>query len=353
MGLGGGAGRTARGEGVVRPRGGRRPDPRVQGRRGNSKGPSKATSRAPDLRAAIGGGLVLRNPIMTASGTFGYGDEFAAHLDLSMLGAVVVKSISLKPRAGNAPFRICETPSGMINSIGIMSVGVEAFVREKLPALRPHDVPVVASVFGTRISEFVEVTRRLDEADGIAAIEVNVGCPNVGRKKMFGTDLGLTREVMEAVRPATRLPLILKLTPNVADVRPFAKLGQETGADAISLINSIPAMAIDVRTRRCKVSTGTGGLSGPAIHPIAVRMVWEAASAVRIPVIGIGGIATAEDALEFLIAGASAVQVGTVNFIRPRATIEILEGLEAFCVKEGISRLGELIGSIRGAPAPA
>jgi dihydroorotate dehydrogenase (NAD+) catalytic subunit len=181
---------------------------------------------------------------------------------------------------------------------------------------------------------------------------VNVGCPNVGRKKMFGSDLALTREVMEAVRPATRLPLILKLTPSVADIRPFARLAEETGADAVSLINSIPAMAIDVRTRRPKVSTGRGGLSGPAIRPIAVRMVWEAAGAVRIPVIGIGGIATAEDALEFLIAGASAVQVGTANFVRPRATMEILEGLEAFCAREGIKKLGELVGSLRGAPPP-
>lgn len=316
--------------------------------RGGGGGRKAAT--APDLSVAIGGGLTLRNPVMTASGTFGYGDEFAAHLDLARLGAVVVKSISLDPRAGNRPERLCETPAGMINSIGIMSVGVEAFLREKLPALGRHDVPVIASVFGTSIEEFRSVTRRLSDAEGIAAIELNVGCPNIRKARIFGTDLGLTREVMEATRPVTRLPLILKLTPAVTDVRPFARLGEDTGADAIALINSIPAMAIDVRSRRCRVSTGIGGLSGPAIRPVAVRMVWEAATAVRIPVIGIGGIATAEDALEFLLAGASAVQVGTINFVRPRATIEILEGLEAFCRAEGISRIRELVGTVQGAP---
>ena len=320
--------------------------PRAKGpRRGGTPG------GAPDLRVPIGGGLTLRNPVMTASGTFGYGDEFSAHLDLARLGAVVVKSISLHPRPGNPPERLCETPSGMINSIGIMSVGVEAFLREKLPALARHDVPVVASVFGTSVEEFAEVTRRLSDAEGVAAIELNVGCPNIRKAKIFGTDLGLTREVMEATRPATRLPLVLKLTPAVMDVRPFARLGEETGADAIALINSIPAMAIDVRTRRCRVSTGIGGLSGPAIRPVAVRMVWEAASAVRIPVIGIGGIASAEDALEFLIAGAAAVQVGTINFVRPRATIEILEGLEAFCREQGIARIREIVGTVRGASA--
>jgi dihydroorotate dehydrogenase (NAD+) catalytic subunit len=319
--------------------------PRGDARRGRS-----GKKGAPDLRVEIGGGLTLRNPVMTASGTFGYGDEFSAHLDLARLGAVVVKSISLHPRPGNQPGRLCETPSGMINAIGIMSVGAEAFLREKLPALRRHDVPVIASVFGTSVEEFTEVTRRLSDAGGIAAIELNVGCPNILKSKIFGADLGLTREVMEATRPVTRLPLILKLTPAVMDVRPFARLGEETGADAIALINSIPAMAIDVRTGRCRVSTGIGGLSGPAIRPVAVRMVWEAATAVRIPVIGIGGIATAEDALEFLIAGASAVQVGTINFVRPRATIEILDGLEAFCRVQGIACIQDLVGTVRGAP---
>ncbi len=288
---------------------------------------------------------------MTASGTFGYGEEFAGFVDLSRLGAVVVKSISLHPRAGNAPPRLYETPSGLINSIGIMSVGVEAFIREKLPALRRHDVPVVASVFGTTISEFGEVTRRLNDAEGISAIEVNVGCPNVEKGKMFGTDLDLTRETLRTVRATTRLPVILKLTPAVPDVRPFARLGEETGADAISLINSVPAMAIDVRTRRCKVSTGIGGLSGPAIRPIAVRMVWEAASVVRIPVIGIGGIATGRDALEFLIAGASAVQVGTASFVRPTASIEILEEIEAALADMGVSKMSEIVGTLQG-PRP-
>ena len=287
---------------------------------------------------------------MTASGTFGYGDEFADYMDLSQLGAIVVKSISLDPRPGNPPPRLHETPSGMINSIGIMSVGVEAFIADKLPALRQHDVPIVASVFGTKVSEFVEVTRRLNDAEGIAAIEVNVGCPNIEKGKMFGTDLGLTRETMEGVRAATRLPLLLKLTPNVADVRPFARLGEETGADAISLINSVPAMAIDIKTRRPRVSSGVGGLSGPAIRPIAVRMVWQAASAVRIPVIGIGGIASGEDVMEFLIAGATAVQVGTINFVRPRATLEILQELETSLAQAGISKMSEIVGSIRGAP---
>lgn len=318
---------------------------------GNSTGRPRG-ERSVDLRVEIGGGLVLDNPVMTASGTFGYGDEFAGFFDLGRLGAVVVKSISLAPRPGNMPPRLQETPSGMINSIGIMSVGVEAFIRDKLPPLRKHGVPIVASVFGTSVQEFVEVTRRLDDTEGVAAIEVNVGCPNIEKGKIFGTDPGLTEQTMRGVRGATRLPVILKLTPNVADVRPFARLGEETGADAISLINSIPALAIDIETRRSRIGTGVGGLSGPAIRPIAVRMVWEAASAVRIPVIGIGGISSPEDALEFLIAGASAIQVGTINFVRPRAAIEILEGLEAAFSRMGISKMSEIVGSIRDMPPP-
>lgn len=323
---------------------------------GRAKKPGRRTAGKPrpggrvDLSVAIGGGLVLDNPVMTASGTFGYGDEFAEFLDLSRLGAVVVKSISLAPRPGNMPPRLQETPAGMINSIGIMSVGVEAFIRDKLPALRRHGVPVVASVFGTSVREFVEVTRRLDGAEGIAAIEVNVGCPNIAKGKIFGTDPGLTKQTMRGVRGATRLPVILKLTPSVPDVRPFARLGEEEGADAISLINSIPALSIDIQARRSRIHTGIGGLSGPAIRPIALRMVWEAASAVRVPVIGIGGIATAEDALEFFIAGAAAIQVGTVNFVRPRATIEILEGIEAAFRRLGISKMSEIVGTLAGMP---
>jgi len=329
-------------------------------RRGGAGGPAgkggkrgRGASRhpvGPDLRVDIGGGLVLQNPVMTASGTFGYGDEFADFLDIGRLGAVVVKSISLAPRPGNAPPRLQETPAGMINSIGIMSVGVEAFIRDKLPPLRGHGAPIVASVFGTSVKEFVEVTRRLDDAEGIAAIEVNVGCPNIEKGTIFGTDLDLTRQTMSGVRRATRLPVILKLTPSVADVRPFAKLGEDHGADAVSLINSVPALAIDIRKRRSRVHSGIGGLSGPAIRPIAVRMVWEAASAVAIPVIGIGGIASAQDVVEFLIAGASAVQVGTINFVRPRAAIEILEDLGALLGELGVTKMSEIVGSLRGMP---
>ncbi len=311
----------------------------------------KERSGGPDLRVDIGGGLSIRNPIMTASGTFGYGDEFADFLDLDQLGAVVVKSISLAARPGNQPPRLQETPAGMINSIGIMSVGVDAFIRDKLPLLRARGVPVVASVFGTSVKEFVEVTRRLDAAEGIAALEVNVGCPNIEKGIIFGTDRGLTAETMRGVRRATRLPVILKLTPSVADVRPFAMLGEEEGADAISLINSIPALSIDIRTRRSRIHTGVGGLSGPAIRPIAVRMVWEAARTVSIPVIGIGGIATAEDVMEFLIAGATAVQVGTINFVRPRAAIEILEGLRALLLEQGVRKMSEIVGTLRGMPS--
>ncbi|MDP3936888.1 MAG: dihydroorotate dehydrogenase [Deltaproteobacteria bacterium] len=311
----------------------------------------KGRGGGPDLRVDIGGGLSIRNPIMTASGTFGYGDEFADFIDLGQLGAVVVKSISLAPRPGNQPPRLQETPAGMINSIGIMSVGVDAFIRDKLPPLRKRGVPVVASVFGTSVKEFVEVTRRLDDAEGIAALEVNVGCPNIEKGTIFGTDRGLTTKTMRGVRRATRLPVILKLTPSVADVRPFAKLGEDEGADAISLINSIPALSIDIRTRRSRIHTGVGGLSGPAIRPIAVRMVWEAARTVSIPVIGIGGIATAEDVMEFLIAGATAVQVGTINFVRPRAAIEILEGLRVLLLEQGVRKMSEIVGTLRGMPA--
>jgi dihydroorotate dehydrogenase (NAD+) catalytic subunit len=300
----------------------------------------------PDLRVDIGG-IPLQNPVMTASGTFGYGREFKDLVDLNRLGAIVVKGLSLAPSRGNPPPRIAETPCGMLNAIGLENVGIEAFKRDKLPFLRQLRVPVLANIYGTTIEAYAELAAQLDGLSEVAGIEVNISCPNVKAGGVaFGVQPDMAARVVAAVRAKTAKPVIVKLSPNVTDVTEIARSAEGAGADALSLINTITGMAIDIHTRRPKLANITGGLSGPAIRPVAVRMVWQVARAVKIPVIGIGGIMTAEDALEFLIAGAVAVQVGTANFVNPRATMDILAGIEAYLVAHRFSRLTDLIGSL-------
>jgi dihydroorotate dehydrogenase (NAD+) catalytic subunit len=300
----------------------------------------------PDLRVDIGG-IPLQNPVMTASGTFGYGREFKDLVDLNRLGAIVVKGLSLAPSRGNPPPRIAETPCGMLNAIGLENVGIEAFKRDKLPFLRQLRVPVLANIYGTTIEAYAELAAQLDGLSEVAGIEVNISCPNVKAGGVaFGVQPDMAARVVAAVRAKTVKPVVVKLSPNVTDVTEIARSAEGAGADALSLINTITGMAIDIHTRRPKLANITGGLSGPAIRPVAVRMVWQVVRAVKIPVIGIGGIMTAEDALEFLIAGAVAVQVGTANFVNPRATIEILAGIEAYLVAHRFSCLTDLIGSL-------
>lgn len=300
----------------------------------------------PDLRVDIGG-IALQNPVMTASGTFGYGREFEDLVDLNRLGAIIVKGLSLNPTRGNPPPRIAETPCGMLNAIGLENVGIEAFKKDKLPFLRQVGVPVLVNIYGTRIEEYAELANQLNDVAEVAGIEVNISCPNVKAGGIaFGVQPDMAARVVGAIRSKTEKPVVVKLSPNVTDVTEIARSAEGAGADALSLINTITGMAIDVHTRRPKLANITGGLSGPAIRPVAVRMVWQVAQTVKIPVIGIGGIMTAEDALEFLIAGAVAVEVGTANFVNPRATMEILDGIEAYLIKHRFSRLADLIGSL-------
>ncbi len=304
-------------------------------------------SKKISLKVKIGG-LALKNPVMSASGTFGYGEEYNSLVDLNRLGAIVVKGISLEPWPGNPTPRIAETTAGMLNAIGLQNVGVEGFVEEKLPFLRQFEVPVVVNFLGKSLKEYVAVARKLEEVEGIAALEMNVSCPNVKAGGLvFGTDPKRVKEVVKAVRKEWSSLLIVKLTPNVTDIGAIARSAEEAGADAISLINTVRGMAIDINERKPKLATVVGGLSGPAIKPIALRMVWETVQAVEIPVIGIGGITTAEDALEFLIAGARAVQVGTANFINPLAMMEIIQGLERYLEIHGMTDFRELIGSLK------
>jgi len=291
-------------------------------------------------------GIRMQNPVMTGSGTFGYAEEFEKYFDLNRLGAVVVKTITRLPRAGNPPPRVVETPAGMLNAIGLQNVGIEGFIRDKLPYLRRLAPPLIVNVAGESVEDFRELTKRISDQDGVAGIELNVSCPNVAGGLDFSSDPQLAHRVVRAAREATPLPLIPKLSPNVTDIVTIARAVAEAGADAISLINTLVGMAVDVRTRRPKIGNVTGGLSGPAIRPIAVRMVWQVARAVRLPVIGMGGIVTAEDALEFLIAGATAVAVGTANFIDPEAPVRVIEGLEQYCAANGIQDVRQLIGSL-------
>lgn len=293
-------------------------------------------------------GVTLKNPVLTASGTFAYGIELARVMDLNALGGIIVKGLSLQPIEGNPPPRIWETAAGMLNSIGLQNIGVRAFVAQKLPALRRFRTPVFANVFGYTIEEYVEVVRILEDAEGVAGYELNVSCPNTKRGGMyFSSEPRLLAELVEAVKAlGPRRPLIVKLSPNVACIAPFAEAAENAGADAISLINTIQGLAIDAHTRRPRIGAGFGGLSGPAIKPIALRLVYEAAQSVRIPVIGIGGVATGEDAAEFLIAGARAVQVGTASFWDPESPLRIARELDAFLERERIGSVEELVGTL-------
>ena len=299
-----------------------------------------------DLSVSIGS-LTLPNPLIAASGCFGYGVEYADTVDLSTLGAVAVKGLFLAPREGHAPPRIVETPAGMLNAIGLQGIGVHRFIDEKLPELRERGAIVLVNICGTTLDEYVELARILSDAEGVHALELNISCPNIKEGGItFGCSLPGTQAVVSAVRKVTHLPVIPKLTPNVTDVASFARAAEESGADAISLVNTFLAMAIDVETRRPKLTNIVGGLSGPAIRPIAVRMVYECRQAVKIPIIGMGGIACTEDVLEFMIAGADAVQVGTANFVDPFIWRKLLDGVRGYMQRHGIARLAELTGSL-------
>ena len=299
-----------------------------------------------DLSVRIGS-LTLKNPVMSASGCFGYGVEYADAIDLSTLGAVVVKGLFLKPREGHPAPRIVETPAGMINAIGLQGIGVHRFVSEKLPELRAHQATVVVNVCGTTVDEYAEVSRVLSDAEGVHAIELNISCPNIKEGGIqFGCSLGGTHDVVSAVRKVTSLPIMPKLTPNVTDPASFARAAEEAGADAVSLVNTFLALAVDVETRRPMISNGMGGLSGPAIRPIAVRMVYECQQAVKIPVVGMGGIMDARDALEFMIAGATAVQVGTANFVDPLLWQRMIDGISDYLCRHKIDNAMDLVGSV-------
>jgi dihydroorotate dehydrogenase (NAD+) catalytic subunit len=299
-----------------------------------------------DLSVEIGS-LQLANPLMAASGCYGYGVEYADAVDLSSLGAVVSKGLFLKPREGHPPERIVETPSGMLNAIGLQGIGVHRYITEKLPELRRLGATNVINICGSTLDEYVELARILSDADGVHALELNISCPNIKEGGItFGCSLHGTFDVVHAVKKVTHLPVIPKLTPNVTDVASIAKAAEDAGADAVSLVNTFLAMAIDVETRRPKLSNIVGGLSGPAVRPIAVRMVYECRRAVRIPVIGMGGIATATDALEFMIAGATAVQVGTANFVDPFIWAKLTDGIRDYMTRHRISRIADLVGTI-------
>lgn len=292
-------------------------------------------------------GLKFKNPVMTASGTFGYGAEFAPYTDLEKLGAIVVKGLSLYPRQGNPGPRIVETPCGMLNAIGLQNVGVDEFIEKKLPLLKGVKTHVIANIFGETIEDYMEVAKRLDRVKGVSALEINISCPNVKKGGIvFGTDPQEAFRVVSAIRKSTILPLITKLSPNVTDIKVMVKAAEDAGTDAISLINTLTGMVIDVEKRRPVLATATGGLSGPAIRPVAVRMVWQAAQVARVPLIGMGGIMNAQDALEFIIAGAAAVQVGTASFIDPDAAAKVASGLEEYTQRHGI-RIKELTGSLK------
>ncbi|MDI6889513.1 MAG: dihydroorotate dehydrogenase [Thermodesulfovibrionales bacterium] len=302
-----------------------------------------------DLTVNIGH-LKLKNPVMTASGTFGYGEEYSEFVDLNRLGAVVVKGISLEPREGNPPPRICETPCGMLNTIGLQNVGLKRFLKEKLPYLRRFDTPVIVNILGNTVREYVRLSEALDNA-GVDGIELNVSCPNVKKAGMiFGTDKKTLAMLVSKVRQSVkRAVLITKLSPSVSSIQEFSKIAEDSGSDAVSLINTISGMAIDIETGKPKLSNITGGLSGPAIKPIAVRMVWETYNAVKIPIIGMGGIMSAEDAIEFMLAGATAVAVGTANFANPEATVAIISGIEEYLGKKGMRGVKEIIGGLNNA----
>ena len=295
--------------------------------------------------------IKLKNPVMTASGTFGYGEEFSPFIDLDKLGAMVLKGITLKPKMGNPPPRIIETSSGMLNAIGLQNVGVEVLIKEKLPYLKKFNTPVIINISGDTIEEYVELARRLGEVSkevGVAGLEVNISCPNVKKGGMiWGTDAKATYKIVSSIRKTTTLPLIVKLTPNVTDIKIIAQAAEEAGADALSLINTLMGMVVDIDSRKPKLANISGGLSGPAVKPVALWLVWQVFQTVNIPVIGIGGIIKVEDALEFIIAGARAIEIGTANFVNPKVTVEIIEGIEKYLIEKNIKDINKLVGSMK------
>ena len=293
------------------------------------------------------GGIRMRNPVMTASGTFGYGSEYADFVDLNRLGAVVMKGVTSVPWPGNPMNRIMETPSGMLNAIGLQNVGVDGFISEKLPYLQDFDVPVIVNVCGKTVEEYLIVVEKLSVADGVAGVELNISCPNLDCGGMsFGVDATLAHQLVKKVRTKTHLPLLVKLSPNVTDITVIARAIEDAGADALSAINTLLGMAINAETREPELANITGGLSGPAIKPVALRLVWEVYKSVSIPIVGMGGIMNATDASEFFIAGASAVAIGTANFVNPKASIEVIEGLHAYLQKMNMKSIEELVGSL-------
>ena len=301
----------------------------------------------PDMRVSIGP-LHLQNPVMTASGTFGYGEEYGSLVNLHRLGAIIVKGISLLPRQGTPPPRIAETACGMLNAIGLENVGLESFLSEKIPFLQGINTPLIVNILGDTVQDYQQLAARLDEEEKVAALEVNISCPNVKQGGVaFGTDPGMAHAVTKGVRQHFSRPVIVKLSPNVTDITGIARAAEEAGADAVSLINTVLGMAIDIKSCQPKLANIFGGLSGPAIKPIGLRMVWQVAECVSIPIIGIGGITTTEDAIEYILAGACAVQVGTTNFINPRATEEIIQGIGAFLVENKMASIQDLIGRAR------
>ena len=305
------------------------------------------TKTSPNMAVKLGR-LKLNNPVMTASGTFGYGEEYAGYIDLNKLGAIVVKGLSLKPRLGNPPPRIMETTGGMLNSVGLQNIGVEAFIEEKLPFLRKYDAAVIANIYGETFDEYKKVAKILSSAQGVHALEINISCPNVKNGGLsFGCDPKIAARVTRVVKNETSLPVIVKLTPNVTDIAVIAQAVERAGADIISLINTLTGMSVDLKSRRPHLKNITGGLSGPAIKPVALRMVWQVVQRVSVPIIGLGGIMTAEDALEFLVVGAKAVQIGTANFINPRATMEIIEGIKNYLTVSKIKDVNEIIGTFK------
>ncbi len=304
-------------------------------------------AKKPKLAVDIGG-VMIQNPIISASGTFGYGEEFQQFYDISRLGGVATKGLSPEPREGNPMPRIVETPAGMINSIGLQNVGIDAFIEKKLPWLREKGVFVIANIFGASEGEYIAIAEKLEQADGIGMIELNVSCPNVKEGGIeFGVDCKLSAQLTANIKKVSSLPLMVKLSPSAPSIPEMAQAVAEAGADSLSMINTIPALEIDIKTRRPVLDRITGGLSGPAIRPIALRMVWETVQAVDIPVVGVGGIMSCEDVLRFLIVGAQAVQIGTANFIDPYACIRILEELEEYMQKEGIDDIHQIIGSLQ------
>jgi len=301
----------------------------------------------PQLEITIAG-IRMKNPVMVASGTFGYGPEYADIVDLNQLGALIVKGISLEPWGGNRTPRLVEVPGGLVNAIGLQNPGVQGFVEKYLPFLRHYDVPVIVNIWGKTADDYAEVAARLDGVPGIAGLEINISCPNIkAGGSAFGTNLEATARVVSAVRRRTRLPIIPKLAPNVSDIAAFARCCVDNGADALSLINSYPAMVIDIESRRPVLANVTGGLSGPAIHPIAVKLVYDVARAVDVPLIAVGGVTQARDALEFIIAGATAVAVGTANFTEPLTALQVVEGIRHHLEAHGLASIGSLVRTVR------